>query len=235
AAGRPSPLPELPVQYADFARWQRRWLAGEVLDEQIEYWRRRLAGAPAALDLPADRPRPPVRGTRGGGVPVTVPEEPATAVRRLARREGATPFLVLFAAFTAFLHRLSGQDDLFVGTPVADRQELATEGLIGFFVNTVVMRSGPAAEASLRDHLEQVRETALGAWAHQDLPFEKVVEELEPARDQSRTPLFQVLFALQEAPESLDALSLAGLRAEPLALPPDTAKSDLTLTLSPMP
>ena len=144
--GQPSPLPELPIQYADFAVWQRQWLTGEVLEEQLAYWRQRLAGAPAALDLPADRPRPPVRRPRGGRVPVHLPPALAEEVGRLARRRGATPFMVLLAAFDALLARLTGAEDLVVGSPVAGREHAEVEGLIGFFVNTLALRARLAGD-----------------------------------------------------------------------------------------
>ncbi|HSF41157.1 MAG TPA: condensation domain-containing protein, partial [Thermoanaerobaculia bacterium] len=195
---RGDPLPELPVQYADFAAWQREWLAGGALEEQLAGWRSRLAGAPPVLDLPADRPRPAVRDPRGAEVAFEVPADLARALAALGRREGVTPFMVLLAGFQALLSRITGQDDLLVGTPVAGRRRIEAEGLIGFFVNTLALRGDLSGSPTARQLLARVRETALAAYEHQDLPFERLVEELEPARDPSRTPVVQVVFALQD-------------------------------------
>ncbi|MFL6194096.1 MAG: non-ribosomal peptide synthase/polyketide synthase [Thermoanaerobaculia bacterium] len=222
-----SALPELPVQYADFAIWQRRWLAGGELDAQLAWWRQKLAGAPPVLDLPTDRPRPPVRSTAGGELPLDLPPGLRGRLVQLGRREGATLFMALLAAFQALLHRWTGQDDLTVGSPVAGRNRAETEGLIGFFVNTLVMRSTIAGRPSFRRMLAQARETALGAYAHQDVPFERLVEELEPRRDPSRTPLFQALVALVDAPAVPPIPGLA-LTSSPLET--DTAKFDLSLS-----
>ncbi len=200
AAGRPSPLPELPVQYADFAVWQRSWLHGEVLESEIAFWRRQLAGLPPLLELPTDRPRPAVQSFRGAARPVRLPAGLTRQVEALGRREGATLFMVLLAGFQALLARYSGQDDLAVGTPVAGRNRVEIEGLIGFFVNTLVLRGDLAGDPSFRELLGRVRETALAAYAHQDVPFEKLVEELAPERSLAHAPLFQVMFALQNAP-----------------------------------
>ncbi|HEY9420993.1 MAG TPA: amino acid adenylation domain-containing protein, partial [Thermoanaerobaculia bacterium] len=176
--GQPSPLPDLPMQYADFAVWQRRWLRGDVLEAQLGYWRTALDGLPPALDLPADRPRPAVRGSRGSSLPVAFSGTLAESVRDLAQEREATPFMVLLAAFQALLSRLSGQEDLAVGSPVANRNRLETEPLIGFFVNILVLRGRLEGDPAFADFLQQVRATALGAYEHQDVPFEKLVEEL---------------------------------------------------------
>jgi amino acid adenylation domain-containing protein len=230
AAGRPSPLPELPVQPADFAVWQRRWLAGAVLEEEIAHWRERLAGAPPSLDLPTDRPRPAVQTFRGASLPFLLPAQLSSTLRSFAQERGATLFMVLLAAFQALLARLSGQDDVSVGTPVAGRTHLHTEGLIGFFVNTLVLRARLEGEPGFGELLAQVRETTLAAYAHQDVPFESLVEALHPERDLGRTPLFQVMLALQNAPPG--ALELPGLRLEGLPVDTGTAKFELTLTLA---
>ena len=199
ARGLPSPLARLPIQYADFAVWQRRWLAGEALEAELAWWRERLAGIPAALALPADRPRPAVQSFRGGFRAAAVDPEVAAALAALSRRHGATLFMTVMAAFYALLHRYTGEEDLVVGTPIAGRGRAEVEGLIGFFVNTLVLRASLADDPGFGELLARVRATALEAYAHQDLPFEQLVAELAPQRDLSRAPLFQVMFALQEA------------------------------------
>ncbi|HVR96679.1 MAG TPA: amino acid adenylation domain-containing protein [Thermoanaerobaculia bacterium] len=232
-SGRPPRLPGLPLQYADFAVWQRGWLQGEVLAAQVAYWRQALAGAPAALELPTDRPRPPVQTFRGGTVPVALPGA-APAAAALGRREGSTAFMILFAAWAVLLHRYSGQDTVVVGTPIANRNRAEIEGLVGFFVNTLALRADLAAlgnEPAFRRLLSRVRETALAAYAHQDLPFEKLVDELHPQRDLSRSPLFQAAFALQNAPAAGVALRVPGLSLEGLPGEDSSAKFDLTLNL----
>ncbi|MEO6191373.1 MAG: amino acid adenylation domain-containing protein, partial [Thermoanaerobaculia bacterium] len=227
--GRRSPLPELPIQYADFALWQRRWLAGEALDRHVDYWRQRLRGLPAEIELPADRPRPAVPSHRGAEHRFGLDGRAAAALAALARREGATPFMVLAASMLALLSRLSGRRDLAIGMPIANRNRAETEGLIGFFVNTLVLRADLAAAPGFLDLLRQVRETTLGAYAHQDLPFEKVIDELQPERDPARTPFFQVMFALQNAP--LPAADLPGLTLAAEEPPSRNAKFDLTFAL----
>jgi len=208
-AGRPSPLPALPVQYADYAVWQRAWLSGDRLQRQIDYWRERLSGAPAALELAGDRRRPAVQSFRGGRVPLALPAELTAKLQALARSQGATLFMVLLAAFQAVLSRWSGQDDIVVGTPIAGRTRREVEGLIGLFVNTLALRLQLGGDPSFRELVKRAKESALGAYAHQDLPFEKLVQVLQPARDMSRHPLFQALFALQNMPQ--EALELPGL------------------------
>ncbi|MFL6194099.1 MAG: amino acid adenylation domain-containing protein [Thermoanaerobaculia bacterium] len=229
AAGRPSPLPPLPVTYADFALWQREWLQGDVLAAQVGYWRQRLAGAAARLDLPADFPRPPVLTGRGSlhgfGLPASTAD-----LRGLCRREGVTPFMALLAAWGLLLGRLAGQDDVLVGSPIANRNRAETEGLVGFFVNTLALRVRLAGDPTGRELLARVREEALGAYANQDLPFERLVEELRPERELASQPLFQVMFILQNAPAG--ALDLPGLSFRPIEADPGTAKFDLTLSLS---
>ncbi|HEX5746349.1 MAG TPA: amino acid adenylation domain-containing protein, partial [Archangium sp.] len=227
--GRPSPLPELPVQYADYSAWQRDWLQGEVLEQQLGWWRQQLADAPRALELPTDKSRPPVQTHRGATCRVLLPLPLSLAVKSLAQREGATPFMVLLAAFQVLMSRYSGQDDISVGSPIAGRNRGEVEGLIGFFVNTLVLRSRLSPQQSFRELLARVRETTLGAYAHQDVPFEKLVEELQPERDQSRSPLFQVMFTVQNSP--MPELAAQGLKLKPLTLEADTAKFDLTLTM----
>jgi amino acid adenylation domain-containing protein/non-ribosomal peptide synthase protein (TIGR01720 family) len=230
AEGRAPDLPELPIQYADYARWQRRWLSGAVLDRELAHWRAALAGAPTALDLPADRRRPPVESHRGARVSIALPAALTRALKDLSRREGVTLYMTLLAAFDVLLHRYTGQDDLLVGTPIANRTQAATERLCGFFVNTLVLRARVAPEQPFRALLAGVREAALAAYAHQDLPFERLVQDLAPERDRSRSPIFQVMFALQNA--SSDTFHLPGLAAAPVRAEILTSKFDLTLLLS---
>jgi len=227
-SGRPSPFPELPVQYADFAQWQRQRLQGETLATELGYWRERLRGAPAVLSLPADRPRPAVRTWRGARLQDELPEEIAQVLYRLSRRQGATLFMTLLAAFQALLHRYSGEEDLCVGTPVAGRDRLEIEGLIGLFVNTLVLRSSLVGEPDVCELLARVRESVLQAQVHQALPFEKLVDELQPERSLSHSPLFQVMFVFQNVPRK--ALRVEGLEVSPLATESGAAKFDLTLT-----
>jgi amino acid adenylation domain-containing protein len=191
----PSPLHELPIQYADFARWQREYLKGEVLEQQLDYWRKQLRDLPR-LELPTDRRRPAVQTHRGAWCPISLCQERTAAVRAFSRREGVTPFMTLLTAFNVFLHRYSGQDDIVVGIPIANRNRAEVEGLIGFFVNTLVLRTRLSGQLTFREALEQVKEVSLGAYTHQDLPFEMLVEKLHPDRDLSRNPLFQVTFQL---------------------------------------
>ncbi|HEX5758263.1 MAG TPA: amino acid adenylation domain-containing protein [Thermoanaerobaculia bacterium] len=229
AAGRPSPLPPLTVQYGDFAAWQRGWLQGAALAAQLAHWRARLAGLPELLELPLDRPRPAVQTFRGAQLPFALPSETARRLRALARREGATLFMTLLAGFETLLGRLSGADDLAVGSPIAGRNRAETEGLIGFFVNTLVLRADLAGDPQFTGLLARVRDVTLDAYAHQDLPFEKLVEELRPRRDLSHTPLFQVVFGLQNAPPA--RAHLPGLELRRLDVPVATAKFDLVLQL----
>ncbi|MFP2932270.1 condensation domain-containing protein [Pyxidicoccus sp. 3LG] len=196
----PSPLPELPLQYADYAIWQRSWLQGETLEAQLGWWKARLDGVPFALDIPTDKPRPPVFGNKGATLAVRLPLGLTQKLEALAQREAVTPFMLLLSVFQTLLHRYSGQDDLLVGSPIANRDQGATEGLIGFFVNTLVLRARFTPALTFRELLAQVKEMTLGAYEHQAVPFEKLVEELQPSRDASRSPLFQAMFAVQNAP-----------------------------------
>jgi amino acid adenylation domain-containing protein len=225
-------LRPLPIQYADFAVWQRRRLSGELLESRLSHWRERLAGMTPVLGLPTDRPRPPVRSTAGDRIPLELPAETAERLRALARASEATPFMVLLAAFLALLQRLTGQDDLCVGAPVANRDRTETAGLIGFFVNTLVLRGDLSGDPSFGEMVDRVRKVALDAFAHQDLPFERLVEELRPERDPSRSPLIQVSFSLQTAmEEGLPGFGPVRLRA---GLPEGrTVRFDLTLSLEP--
>ncbi|HEU0076267.1 MAG TPA: AMP-binding protein, partial [Longimicrobiaceae bacterium] len=227
---RPSPLPELPVQYADYAAWQRAWLTGETLERQLGWWRERLAGAPPVLELPTDRPRPRLAGAGGSKVPLHVPVETADALRALSRREGATLYMTLMAGWQALLGRHAGQTDVVVGMPVAGRNRAEVEGLIGFFVNTLVIRTDLADRPDARALVRRVRATTLGAHQHQDVPFERLVEELGVERSLDHTPLFQVVFNLRN-PEGGGA-RLAGAELEGIETSGGTAKFDLTLTVA---
>ncbi len=232
AAGRQSPLPPLAIQYADFAHWQRQWLQGEVLEAQLAYWKQQLSGSPPMLELPTDRPRPAVLSSRGANCSFTLPEALSSAIRELSSQEGVTLFMTLLAAFQTLLYRYSGQDDINVGTPVTNRTRSELEGLIGFFVNTLVMRAELAGEPSFRELLKRVREVALGAYAHQDLPFEKLVYELQPERDLSRSPLFQVMFVMQNIPRQAPQLGEQELSISSLKVDGGIAKFDLTLFMT---
>ncbi len=225
--GEAPDLPELPVQYADYADWQRRWFDGEVADRQVEYWRRRLAGAPSALALPTDRPRRAVAGHRSESLSFRWPAEVTAGLRRLARDEGATLFMALVALYQLLLSRYSGQDDVSVGTPVAGRRHVEVEPLVGFFVNTLVLRTDLSGNPTGRELLGRVRQGTLEAFAHQDIPFERLVEEVAPARDLLRSPLFQALFVFQNAP--VGELSLEGLELEPFEVDPESAPFELNL------
>ncbi|HEX2188727.1 MAG TPA: amino acid adenylation domain-containing protein, partial [Longimicrobiaceae bacterium] len=228
--GEPSPLAPLPVQYADFAVWQRGWLVGEALERQVAYWRGRLAGAPPLLELPTDRPRRGVQTTRGASHRFRVPADTADRLRALARAEGATPFMAALAAWQLLLGRYARQDDVVVGTPIAGRTHEALEGIVGMFVNTLALRADLGGDPAFRELLARVREATLGAYAHQDLPFEKLVDELQPQRDPSHSPVFQAVFSLQNLPSA--ALRLPGLSLEPVEAESPTTKFDLSLSLA---
>ncbi|HEX7239753.1 MAG TPA: amino acid adenylation domain-containing protein, partial [Longimicrobiaceae bacterium] len=210
-----APPPAAPgLRYADYAAWQREWLAGEVLERQLAWWRERLAGAPPVLEIPADRPRPAARSGEGAAHLFPLPVGVGAALHALARREGATLYMALLAAFQALLAKYAGEEDVVVGTPVAGRTHAELEGLVGFFVNTLPLRTDLSGDPGFAGVLRRVRDTALGAFAHQDVPFEKLVEELAPERVPGRNPLFQVAFALQNVPG--DTLELPGVAVSPL-------------------
>ncbi|HEX7243002.1 MAG TPA: amino acid adenylation domain-containing protein, partial [Longimicrobiaceae bacterium] len=227
--GQESPLPELEVQYADFAAWQRRWLTGEVLEAQLRYWRERLEDAPRLLDLPTDRPRRSALGVTEKGRPFVLPAATTRGLRELGQRGSATLFMTLLAAWQTLLGRYTGEDDVVVGTAIANRTRAELEGLIGFFVNSLVMRTDLGGEPGFRELLGRVRETTLGAFAHQDLPFERLVEELVPERSLAHNPLFQVMFALQNMDRG--TLALGELETEPLGRADPGAKFDIGVML----
>ena len=227
AQGQASPLKDLDLQYADFAHWQRETLTGETLDTHLAYWREQLADI-SNLELPTDRPRPPIQTYNGGTRSIMLPLALSSQLKALSRREGATLYMTLLAAFKTLLHRYTGHDDIAIGTPIANRNRSEIENLIGFFINTLVLRTDMSGDPTFRNLLSRVRETALSAYTHQDMPFEYLVEQLQPDRDMSRPPFFQVMFALlQNAP--LDALQLQGVTLSPMALNSGTAKFDLLL------
>jgi amino acid adenylation domain-containing protein len=228
--GQPSPLAELPIQYGDYAVWQRQWLQGEVLDSQLSYWKKQLEGIPDVLNLPTDRPRPAAQSFRGKRQTVELSKGLTEELRALSRKEGVTLFMTLLAAFQTLLYRYTGQQDIVVGAPIANRNRTEIEGLIGFFVNMLVFRSNFSGNPSFTELLARVREMALGAYAHQDLPFEKLVEELKPERSLSHSPLFQVMFVFQNVPAG--DRELAGLIMSPAKLDNYTTKFDLSLSMS---
>ncbi len=227
--GEQSPLPELAVQYADYAVWQREWLRGPALAEQLSYWKKQLDGAPTLLDFPTDRPRPSALTFRGAALSFDLSAQLTEALRALGRREGVTLYMILLAAFQTLLARYTGREEIVVGSPIANRRRREIEPLIGFFVNTLVMRTDLSGNPSFRQLLKRVREVTLGAYAHQDVPFEMLVEELQPERSLSRSPLFQMMFVLQNAPG--EELKLAGLTLERAEVWSGTTHFDLTLQL----
>jgi amino acid adenylation domain-containing protein len=229
-AGQPSRLPELPIQYADFAAWQRQWLRGDVLEEQLGYWKDKLGGDLAVLDLPSDRPRPAAQTFRGATLGWLFPSDLVESLKALSRQEGVTLFMTLVAGFQALLLRYAGQDDVTVGTSIANRNRAEIEPLIGFFVNMLVLRTDLSGDPTFRELLHRVREVTLGAYAHQDLPFEKIVDVLRPERDPSRTPLFQAVLTLLNAPAQ--EFRVPGLTVSGLDVVTETSRFDLSLTMN---
>jgi amino acid adenylation domain-containing protein len=228
--GRPSPLTEPEVQYADFALWQRRAVQGELLERQVGYWRRRLAGIPSALELPLDHPRPTVPTFRGSFVELTLPAAAVPPLRALAEAEKTTPFVVLLAAFHAFLSRVSGQNDVVIGSPLSGRTHRRTEDLVGYFVNTLPVRADLSADPTFAELVAQVKRTLLEAYEHQDVPFDKLVAELRPTRELGRHPIYQAVFTLGSTGNG--ALIFPGLEADLVAAESSTAKFDLSLYLA---
>ncbi len=231
-AGEPSPLPELGLQYADYAMWQREYLQGSVLEQELGYWRKQLEGAPSVLELPTDHPRPPVQTFRGSSRAITLTEELTRGVREMSRREGVTLFMALLGGFQALMMRYSGQEEIVVGTPIAGRSRVETEGMIGLFVNMLVMRTEVRGRESVGELMRRVKEVAIGGYAHQEVPFERLVEEMKPERSLSHSPIFQVMMVLQNTPR--ESVELAGLRMSGVngeAGEGQRVKFDLTLTM----
>ena len=229
-AGQPSPLPELPLQYADFAVWQRNHMQGETLANLLNYWKQQLSGSPTTLDLPTDRPRPAIQSYSGATANFTLSAKLKEDLIRLGRRSEATLFMTLLAGFKALLSRYSRQDDVVVGAPIANRNRAEVEGLIGLFANTLPLRTKLDGDPTFRELLARVKDTALGAYAHQDMPFERLVEELRPERSLGYNPMFQVVFSLQNAHRA--TFELPGLKLRPLgALSNLTSKFDLSFFL----
>ena len=229
SSGKSSPLSELPIQYADFAHWQRQWLRDEILEAQLDYWKPQLAGA-AQLELSNDRPRPPVQTFRGAHQTFALRTDVTAKLKTLSRQHGVTSFMALVAVFKVLMHRYTGQDDIIVGTPIANRNRLEVEGLIGFFANTLVLRTDLSGNPTFSGLLRSVREVCLGAYVHQDLPFERLVEELHLERDLSRNPIFQVMFLLRNA--SGQVLELPGLTMSPFEVDSGTTHFDLILHMT---
>jgi len=227
-SGEPSLLSELPIQYADYAVWQREFLQGKVLETQLAYWQKQLENLPT-LQLPTDRPRPPVQNLRGAKHFFRLSKDLLSELKVLSRRESVSLFMTLLAAFQLLLHRYARQNDIVVGSPIAGRDRPELEGLIGLFANTLVFRTDLSGNPIFRELLGRVREVALAAYSHQDVPFEKLVEQVKPERNLSHSPLFQVMFALQNAPSSPPKLE--GLTLTSVAVDSGTAKFDLTLSL----
>jgi amino acid adenylation domain-containing protein/thioester reductase-like protein len=227
--GQPSPLSPLPIQYADFAIWQRQWLQGEVLNRQLSYWKQQLANAPTFLSLTTDRPRPAVQTFNGAYQEFALPADLTQQLVKLSQEQGCTLFMTLLAAYNTLLYRYTGQEDILVGTPIANRDRTEIEGLIGFFVNTLVMRTNLAQNPTFNELLPKIREMALSAYAHQDLPFEMLVEALQPERELSHTPLFQLMFVLQNT--NIPEIELTGLTVSSLPIESSTAKFDMTLVM----
>ena len=230
SGGTPSPFAELPIQYADFARWQRRLLRGEVLEAHLDYWRQQLSGAPRVMELLPNRPRPAVRGLRGAKQSLALSKSLSDALHAPSQREGVTLFMTLLAAFNVLLRYYVRHEDIVVGTDVANRNRAETEGLIGFFVNQLVLRVSLAGDPTYEELLGRVREVALGAYAHQDLPFDRLVEALKPERDLSRNPLFQIMFSFQNTPAQ--ALELPGLSLSRVGGDKETSVFDLSLYMT---
>jgi amino acid adenylation domain-containing protein len=230
STGKPSLLPELPIQYADYAIWQQQWLQGERLDTQLTYWKQQLENAKTILELPTDKPRTQLQTSLGKKYSFTISSTLSNNLKSLSQQEGVTLFMTLLAAFNTLLYHYTKQEDILVGSPIANRNYSELEGLIGFFVNTLVLRTNLSHNPSFKELLQQVRETALGAYAHQDLPFEKLVSELQPERTLNHSPLFQVWFVLQNAPKS--NLELEGLKLTILESEGNMVRHDLKLQLT---
>ena len=228
--GKPNPLPKLPIQYANYAVWQQEWLSGEVLDKKLTYWKQQLKDASPVLELPTDRPRPPVQTYCGASQSTVIPHSLSDGLKRLCRQQGVTLYMTLLAAFQTLLYRYSQQEDIIVGSPIAGRNRAELEGLIGFFVNTLVLRTDFSGNPSFQELLGRVRSTTLDAYSHQELPFDKLVAELNPERSSNYNPLFQVMFVFQNTPRQMGQFQ--GLTETPMSVETETAKFDLTLSMT---
>lgn len=226
-------LPDLPIQYADYAAWQKKWLRGDVLEEQLDYWKEKIGLNPPVLELPIDFKRPSMQTFHGKTLSMILPHALTEQVKHFSRKQGVTLFMTLLAAFQALLHRYSNQNQIMVGSPIANRTRTETEKLIGFFVNTLVYSTRFDEDPDIKTLLKRVRETTLGAYAHQDVPFEQLVETLQPERDMSHSPLFQAAFILQNVP--IERIELPGMTIQPFEAEHNTAKYDLTLTTAETP
>ena len=230
--GRESPLPELPLQYVDYAVWQRQWLQGEMLERQLAYWKQQLGTDLPVSALPTDRPRPPVRSDRCAQEHLQVSKEVSVALKQLSQENGVTMFMTQLAAFKVLLGRFSGQEDIVIGTPIAGRNRAEVESLIGFFVNTLVMRTDLSGNPTFRELLKRVRTVMLGAFQHQEFPFEKLVDELKVPRDASRTPLFQVMFTFQsQSTAERGDTGVEGLQFSTESAEHTSAKFDLSMLM----
>lgn len=227
--GKPSPLPPLPIQYTDYVSWHHEWVEGKIYQDQMAYWKENLAGAPPILELPTDHPRPAVPSGDGSVEPFILTKEQFQALTRTAKQEDVTLFMLLTTAYNTLLYRYSGQEDISFGTPIAGRNRVEIEKLIGLFLNTLVIRNDLSGEPTFKEFLKRVRKTALGAYSNQDMPFENLVEELNPQRDLSVNPLFQVMFQLQNAP--MPPAHISGLTIEPIQIDTGFAQVDLSLTM----
>ena len=232
AAGKPSPLPELAVQFADFASWQREWIQGEIAESQLAYWKKQLWGAPRLLEMPTDRPRPPMKSFRGKTLRIELPLELCESLRAFARREGATLFMTMLAALAVLFHRYTRQEDICIGSAIANRRWRETEELIGMILNNVVLRLELSGDSTFKELLSDARRVTLEAYQHQDVPFDQVVEALQPERNLSHNPLFQVMFGFHDSP--LPSLELPNLRIDLLeGLSNNSAKFDMTIIVIP--
>src|SRR5580765_6989875 len=228
-ANRPSPLPELPIQYSDFAAWQQRWMKGDAMAGHLLYWKEQLRGAPPLLELPADRPRPRIQSFRGARLSFNLDKTLVDGLTTVGRAENCTLFMVLLAAFQTLLARRSGAEDMVIGSPIANRNRHEIEPLIGSFMNTLALRGDSSGNPTFGELLQRVRKTALDAYAHQDLPFEKLVAELQPARNLSYSPVFQVMFILQNTPAAVTQAD--SIRFAQQDIDAGSSKLDLTLNL----
>jgi len=229
--GEPSPLAEMPVQFPDFAAWQRQWLQGETLAAQSVYWQQQLADAPLVLQLPTDHPRPPVQQFRGAREHILIPKRLLAALKSLSQREGATMFMTMLAAYNLLLYRYSQQGDILIGLTISNRERPETVGMLGYLLNMIVLRTRLAGHLSFRQLLQQVRAAVIGAFAHQDMPFGLLIKQLQPPPDPSRSPIFQVSYIYLDFPE-LGAMNQVGLRATGLNPDNGSSRFDLTLALT---